>query len=318
MNNFNGVVSPLVYDKTSKIKTLANDGGQVMEFNLRNNILFSGKTMAKDGRFRFTFIVPRDIDYSFGTGKISYYANIKNEDMNGSFSDIVVGGFSEIVLSDTTGPDIRLFMNDTLFRNGGITDNNPKLLAIIEDKSGINTTGSAIGHDLKGFLDNDPNSSFILNNYFENDIDNYGRGSIIYDLSGLSGGSHTITVKAWDNYNNSSEKSIIFLVETGEKFVLKNLINYPNPFLRETWISVGHNRPSEEINVIINIFSLNGRLIKIIKTKVQTTGYSLPPVIWDGNDDGGKRVGRGIYPFSVIVTTESGETARISGRLIIL
>ncbi|MDO9341151.1 MAG: type IX secretion system sortase PorU [Bacteroidales bacterium] len=318
MNNFNGVVSPLVYDKASKIKTLANDGGQTMEFDLRNNVLFSGKTMAKDGRFRFTFIVPRDIDYSFGTGKISYYANNENEDMNGNFSDIVVGGFSDTALPDTSGPDINLFMNDTLFRNGGITDNNPKLLAIIEDKSGINTTGSGIGHDLTGFLDNDPNSSFVLNNYFENDFDNYKKGRIIYDLPGLSGGSHTLTVKAWDNYNNSSEKSIIFLVETGEKFVLKNLINYPNPFLSETRISAGHNRPAAELNVIINIFSLNGRIIKIIKTKVPSTGYSLPPVIWDGNDDGGKRVGRGIYLYSVIVTTESGETARVSGRMIIL
>jgi Peptidase family C25 len=318
MNNFNGVVSPLVYDKASKIKTLANDGGQTMEFDLRNNVLFSGKTMAKDGRFRFTFIVPRDIDYSFGTGKISYYANNENEDMNGNFSDIVVGGFSDTALPDTSGPDINLFMNDTLFRNGGITDNNPKLLAIIEDKGGINTTGSGIGHDLTGFLDNDPNSSFVLNNYFENDFDNYKKGRIIYNLSGLSGGSHTLTVKAWDNYNNSSEKSIIFLVETGEKFVLKNLINYPNPFLSETRISAGHNRPSDELNVIIDIFSLNGRLIKIIKTKVPSTGYSLPPVIWNGNDDGGKRVGRGIYLYSVIVTTESGETARISGRMIIL
>ena len=317
-SNFNGVVSPLMYDKASKIKTLANDGGQTMEFDLRNNVLFSGKTMAKDGRFRFTFIVPRDIDYSFGTGKISYYANNENEDMNGNFSDIVVGGFSDTALSDSSGPDISLFMNDTLFRNGGITDNNPKLLAIIEDKSGINTTGSAIGHDLTGFLDNDSNSSFVLNNYFENDFDNYRRGSIIYNLSGLSGGSHTITVKAWDNYNNSSEKSIMFLVETRGKFVLKNLINYPNPFLNETRISAGHNRPAAELNIIINIFSLNGRLIKIIKTKVPSTGYSLPPVIWDGNDDGGKRVGRGIYLYSVIVTTESGETARASGRMIIL
>jgi hypothetical protein len=318
MNNFNGMVSPLVYDKEGKIKTLANDGGRIMEFNLRNNVLFSGKTMAKNGRFRFTFIVPRDIDYSFGTGKISYYANNKNEDMNGNFSGIVVGGFSVTALPDTSGPDIRLFMNDTLFRNGGITDNNPRLLAIIEDKSGINTTGSGIGHDLSGFLDNDRNSSFLLNNYFENDFDNYRKGKVIYDLSGLGGGSHTLTVKAWDNFNNSSEKSIMFLVETGGKFVLKNLISYPNPFLSETSISAGHNRPEDELNVIINIFGMNGRIIKIIKTKVPSTGYSLPPVIWDGNDDGGRRVGKGIYIYSVTVTTESGETAGISGRMIIL
>jgi len=318
MDTFNGVVSPLIYDKTSKIKTLANDGGQIMEFDLRNNIIFNGKTMAIDGKFRFTFIVPRDIDYSFGNGKISYYANDNVKDMNGSFNDIVVGGFSNLTIIDTDGPDIKLYMNDTLFRNGGITDNNPRLLAIIEDKDGINTTGSGIGHDLTGFLDNDPNRSFVLNNYFVNDFDNYMRGRVIYDLAELNGGSHSLTVKAWDNFNNSSEKSLLFLVKTEGNFILKNLLNYPNPILNETSIIAEHNRPDNEFNVTINIFNLDGRLIKIIQTKVPSTGFALPPILWDGNDDGGKRVGRGIYPYVVIITTGKGETARASGRMIIL
>ncbi|MDO9579580.1 MAG: hypothetical protein Q7J06_03300, partial [Bacteroidales bacterium] len=304
--------------KTSKIKTLANDGGQIMEFDLRNNIIFNGKTMAIDGKFRFTFIVPRDIDYSFGNGKISYYANDNVKDMNGSFNDIVVGGFSNLTIIDTDGPDIKLYMNDTLFRNGGITDNNPRLLAIIEDKDGINTTGSGIGHDLTGFIDNDPNRSFVLNNYFVNDFDNYMRGRVIYDLAELNGGSHSLTVKAWDNFNNSSEKSLLFLVKTEENFILKNLLNYPNPILNETSIIAEHNRPDNEFNVIINVFNLDGRLIKIIQTKVPSTGFALPPILWDGNDDGGKRVGRGIYPYVVIITTGKGETARASGRMIIL
>ena len=318
LNSFNGVVAPLVYDKASKIKTLANDGGQSMTFDLRNSIIFSGKTMAKDGRFSFTFIVPRDIDYSFGSGKISYYANEKKEDMNGSFNDIIVGGFFKTLPTDNEGPEIKLYMNDTLFRNGGITDTNPRLLAVITDKGGINTTGSGIGHDLIGFIDNEPNRSFVLNNYFENDFDNYMRGRITYNLSGLSAGSHSLTVKVWDNYNNSSEKSISFQVVTGEKFVLKNLLNYPNPFFGETSITLEHNRPDNELIVTINIFNINGRIIKIIKTKVAPTGYTLPPVLWDGKDDGGGRVGRGIYPYTVTIITAEGETARVTGRMIIL
>jgi hypothetical protein len=229
-----------------------------------------------------------------------------------------VGGFSNTALFDTSGPDIKLFMNDTLFRNGGITDNNPRLLAIIEDSGGINTTGSGIGHDLTGFLDNEPNRSFVLNNYFENDFDNYMKGKIIYNLPGLTAGSHSLTIKAWDNFNNSAQKSLLFLVEEGGKFILKNLINYPNPFLSNTMISAEHNRPEIEFDVTINIFSLNGRVIKIIKTMVPSSGYSLPPVAWDGNDDGGRRVGRGIYPYTVVVKTLNGETARASGRMIIL
>jgi hypothetical protein len=318
MNSFNGMVSPLIFDKAEGIKTLANDGGEVMEFDFLKNIIFSGKTMAKDGRFRFTFIVPRDIDYSFGNGKISYYANDDNEDMSGCFTGVIVGGFSDSAIDDNEGPEIKLYMNDTLFRTGGITDSNPRLLALIEDKSGINATGSAIGHDLTGFLDNDRSRSFVLNGYFENEFDDYTKGKVIYDLGYMSIGNHTVTVKAWDNNNNSSEASIAFHVEADEKFILRNLINYPNPFTGETRFSVEHNRPDDEFYVTINIFSLDGRKIKIIKSKVLSSGFVLSHIPWDGTIEGGTRADVGIYPYSVTVTTESGETAIAYGRMIIL
>ncbi len=154
-NDFRGIVIPLVFGKPAVVQTLANDGGQKMKFSIQNNILFSGRTQADNGRFRFTFIVPRDIDYTFGNGKISYYAFDNEIDVNGSYSGIIIGGFSNTGINDTTGPVISLYINDTLFRNGGITDSNPRLFAIIEDNGGINTTGSGIGHDLSCWLDND-------------------------------------------------------------------------------------------------------------------------------------------------------------------
>ena len=174
--------------------------------------------------------------------------------------------FPVSLIPDKDGPVIKLFMNDTLFRDGGITDNNPRLLAILKDKDGINTTGSGIGHDLTGFLDNEPNKSFVLNNYYETDFDNYMQGRINYDLSDLTEGIHSLTLKAWDNFNNSSEKSISFIVITGEKFITQNLMNYPNPFFNETQYTLEHNRPDNELEVTINIFSIDGRIIKNIKT----------------------------------------------------
>ncbi len=318
INDFNGVVSPVVFDKVSTITTLANDGGQTMQFDIRNNILFRGNTKVTGGKFSFTFIVPRDIDYSYGPGIISYYATDEQIDMNGCYTDIIVGGFAESVVSDTTGPYISLFMNDTLFRSGGITDNSPRILAIIEDNGGINTTGSGIGHDVLAYLDNNRNNSFVLNNYFENDFDKYTRGKVIYDLYDMEEGSHTLTLKAWDNYNNSSEKSIIFMVGSDGNFILTNLLNYPNPVKDETNISAEHNRPDEEFEVTIRIFDMSGRIIRIIKSSVYSTGYQLTPVLWDGKSESGRRVGRGLYPYNVTVTTSRGETASVSGQMIIL
>jgi hypothetical protein len=316
--SFNGTLATIVFDKEARMKTLANDGGPVMEFRKRNNILFSGKTRIVNGRFRFTFRVPREIDYSYGYGKISYYAFNEDTDMNGSFGNIIVGGFSGQTLADTTGPVIKLYFNDTLFRDGGITDASPRLLAIIEDEAGINTSGAGIGHDLTAYLDGDRNSSINLNSYYENDFESYSRGRIEYPFTELEDGAHTVTLKAWDNYNNSSEETITFIVKTDAGFILRNLINYPNPFMNETHITAGHNRPGEGISVTITIYNMAGGVIRILNEKLPTNGYQLPPVAWDGNDNSGNRAGKGLYLYKVTATTGKGETADISGRLIIL
>jgi len=315
--DFNGIVSPLVFGKPSQIRTLANDGGQNMDFEIQNTVLFRGNTRAENGRFRFTFIVPRDIDYSPGNGKISYYAFDESGDINGSFSGLVTGGFSNVDNHDTIGPVINLYLNDTLFRSGGITGPNPRLLALISDNGGVNSAGTGIGHDIACWVDGDRTSSVILNNYFENDFGSYSKGSITYNLSGLDPGSHTITLKAWDNYNNSNEKTISFFIETCEGFIVKNLLNYPNPFFRETRISAEHNRPDEMLDVTITIFNINGALIRILNTSIVATGYQLAPVEWDGITSGGERAGKGVYPYMVKITAGNGETSTISGRMII-
>jgi len=318
MSTFSGIINPLVYEKASKVRTLANDGGQTINFELLNNKIFSGKTTVENGKFRFSFIVPRDIDYTYGSGKISYYAYNSSLDMGGYFSDIIVGGFSNTNTVDTTGPEIKLYMNDTLFRSGGMTDRNPRVFAIIEDSGGINTTGSGIGHDLTGFLDNNLNNSFVLNNYFENDFDNYMKGTLIYDLSGLSAGGHSLKLKAWDNFNNSSEEIILFVVETDGRFILSNLISFPNPAVAESKITAEHNRPDMELAITITIYDGAGRLVRILKTTDYAAGYQLPPVIWDGRSNGGSRVSKGIYPYRVTVSTPDGEKSSASGRIVIL
>jgi hypothetical protein len=209
-------------------------------------------------------------------------------------------------------------MNDTLFRNGGMTDKNPRMLAIIEDAGGINTAGSGIGHDLTAYLDNNQNNSFVLNNYFENDFDNYMKGRIVYSLSDLAEGRHSIKLKAWDNYNNSSEETILFLVETDGRFILSDLINYPNPLIEETKISAGHNRPDSKLEVTISIYDGTGKLVRILKSSEYAEGYQLSPVLWDGNNSGGTKVDKGIYPYRLTVRTVDGEMATASGRVVIL
>jgi hypothetical protein len=318
LNDFGGLVSPTVFGKSVSVQTLSNDGGEKNEFSMRNNVLFSGKTNSKNGRFRFSFIVPRDIDYNFGQGKISYYASGDEIDGTGYYDGIIVGGFDGKAESDSAGPEIKLFLNDTLFRDGGMTDQNPKLYAVIDDKDGLNTAGTGIGHDLTCWLDDDRDNTFVLNNYFENDFGSYRKGSVTFPFFGMVRGNHTITLKAWDNFNNSSEKTLAFFVEDKEAFILSNIINYPNPFTSETKISAGHNRPEEESEITIMIFDITGRIIRIIMSSSVPAGYQIAPVTWDGTDAYGKKVGRGVYIYRISARTKGGETATASGRMIFL
>ncbi len=317
INDFNGEIFSIVFDKKTRIATLANDGGQKMDFEMFNSIVFNGKTNTRNGRFTFSFVVPRDINYSFGNGKISYFATDSTLNISGYYDRFIIGGFSNLVSGDTTGPVIQLYLNDTLFRNSDIVDNSPILFAIISDESGINTTGSGIGHDITAWLNDSRNNAFILNSFFETAPGSFQKGYIRYPLYNLPEGIHTLTLKAWDNYNNSSSATIKFSVKDGNQFLISNLNNYPNPFSDHTWFSAGHNRYGEDLHVILEIFDMSGRKIKVIEEIITATGYRLPPLLWDGTTENGKKAGRGIYSYVMTIRTEKGESARAAGRLIL-
>jgi hypothetical protein len=318
MSGFNGTLEPTVSDKPGNVSTLANDGGSPMIFPVAGNILFSGRTTVTEGRFSFSFVVPLDINYSYGNGAIKYYAFDSTSDLNGSFSGITVGGFSETAMDDTEGPEIRLFMNDTLFNEGGVTDNSPILLALLSDRSGINASGTGIGHDIIAWLDDDMSSAVVLNSLFRSDIGKHSSGSLAYPLMVAGRGKHTVSLRAWDNLNNPSVATLRFVVEAGGSFWLNNLIAFPNPSTEGTKFTAGHNRPGTEMDITVTIFSSDGRTVRVLRENTITAGYALPDIPWDGCDMNGGRVARGLYLWRTEAVTSEGEKASATGRFIIL
>ena len=317
MNDFNGKVYPLVFDKEKRVETLSNDDDPVWSFNTRNNVLYSGKATVTDGRFNFGFYVPKDINYAFGTGKISYYSNDTLVDAHGSCDAFYVGGIGSENASDAVPPLIDLFINDSLFTQGGITDANPTLLVYVTDNFGINTTGNGIGHDLTATLDDDRINAILLNEFYQANTNSYNSGSIRYPYSNLEPGRHNITVKIWDIHNNSAESSLEFVVMKSEKMLLEALFNYPNPFFESTWFNIEHNRPDRDLRLVLTIYNLSGEMVSIIDRQIYSPGYRLEPVMWDGISGGGKRLGGGVYVYSATLSTEEGEVATESGKLII-
>jgi len=316
--NYQGQVIPIVYDKKSQQTTLANDGGQPRSFTLRNNIIYKGKVTVNDGRFSFSFVVPKDINYTYGGGKVSFYSTDSTIDASGSFMDFTVGGSETKVANDFDGPDIAVFMNDEFFFEGGITDTNPVLYVEVYDDFGINTTGIGIGHDITAVINNNTQNTLVLNEYYQADLDSYRSGTVRYPMFNLAPGDYTIDVKVWDIFNNSSSGSTSFTVVDSEEMMLENLLNYPNPFRQSTYLSFEHNRPGTDMDITIDIFNTSGALVKTIKTRQFASGYRSEPVYWDGNTESGNNNRQGLYMYRIRVKTSDGEEAVETGRMLII
>lgn len=317
--NYNGIIYPTIYDKKATFSTLGNDpGSQVAEFTMQNKILYRGKASVTNGEFEFSFIIPRDISYNTGYGKISYYFDDgKQYDGSGYYSDFIISGTAENYTPDHTGPVIELFLNNRDFRSGDRTGPNPVLLAYLNDESGINTTGH-IGHDIVAFLNDDRATPYILNSFYQADLDSYQSGRVVFPFHNLEKGEYTLTLRAWDVHNNVSSESIDFVVTSAPGVRISELLNFPNPFSDKTTFSIEHNKPASELTIRIHIYSLNGQLIKTIEENIYASGFNIPPIEWDGTDNGGSRLGTGIYLFRAEVSTRDGDTHAKTEKLMIL
>lgn len=320
LNTYNGILSSTIFDKEQQITTLGNERpDETFRFMARNNSIYKGKASIESGRFMFSFIVPKDISYSIGNGKISYYGDNQVTGACGYNEDIIIGGSSDTQIKDSAGPDIKLFMNDEKFVFGGITSENPKIYARIYDSTGINTSGAGIGHNIVAILNGE--QQFNLNNYFEADLNSYKSGSLTYQLNDLEPGNHTLELKVWDILNNSSEEYLEFVVEESEKLALRRVYNYPNPFTEETGFYFEHNHANAELEVLIQILTVSGRLVKTIETTIMADGFKAGPIPengWDGLDDFGDKIGRGVYIYRIKVRSSFGSVKEKYEKLVIL
>lgn len=336
MPDYSGLLQVKIFDKDLQRATLANDGIRdngtdydndgsttnllIMNFKTLGEVLFNGQATVTSGRFDFEFIVPRDIQVPVGEGKVSFYAqrNAQFEDQTGYNLNVLVGGINENAPQDLQGPEIELFMNDDSFISGGTTNDNPILIVKLVDMSGLNTTGG-IGHDLVAILDGDTANPFVLNDYYQAGVDDFTKGTAQFKLRDLENGPHSLQVKAWDTYNNSSVSTIDFVVAGGDQLAISRVLNYPNPFVNYTEFWFNHNRPFEPLDVQVQVFTVSGKVVWSHEQTVVTQGYLSRDIIWDGRDDFGDPIGKGVYVYKLSVRSAlSGKTAEKYEKLVIL
>jgi hypothetical protein len=326
LSDYDGELAVNIYDKPIERTTLGNDGSTnaggliIMKFMNLGETIFRGNATVKSGAFEFSFVVPKDIRVPVGNGRASFYAKRTGQpvDQTGVDTIIKVGGINLDAAVDNTPPTVKLYMNDESFVSGGITNESPILLAILEDENGINTA-SGIGHDIIAILDGDESKPYVLNDYYETVADDYRKGRVNFPFRDLAVGLHTLTFTAWDVYNNPITVEIQFLVVGDETLTLKNVLNYPNPFVNYTQFWFTHNRPFEPLEVQVQVMTITGKVVWTKNQVVSTDGFLSRDVTWDGRDDFGDKIGKGVYVYRLTVrSTVSNKKSEKIEKLVIL
>lgn len=319
LNGYNGVLTPTIFDKPKALKTLGQDPkSPVIDFELQRNAIYKGKVTVNNGQFNFDFIVPKDINYAYGFGKISTYAHNRIDDASGQEQRFYVGGINPNGINDNVGPQVELFLNNEDFVNGGLTDETPTLIVNVFDESGVNMVGNGIGHDITAILDGKTAEPIVLNDYYNADLDTYQSGRIEYQFPYLTPGRHTLEFKIWDVNNNSSDAKIEFIVAEKQEIALKHVLNYPNPFTTFTQFMFEHNQVCTALEAQIQIFTISGKLVKTINKTVKTDGFRAEGIEWNGRDDFDDQLARGVYIYRLIVRNPEGETAEKIEKLVLL
>ena len=321
-NTFNGVVTAMVRDAEETIVCQQNDdsaeGSEVaFTYKDRTKMLYQGSDSVRNGSFRFTFAVPKDVSYADGNGLMTLYAvnNDRTMTLHGENSSFVLDA-GAISQNDSIGPSIFCYLNSKSFVNGGSVNPTPFFAAELYDDSGINAAGSSIGHDLELIIDGELSRTYNLNDYFTFDFGEYRSGSVGFTIPELSEGPHKLLFRAWDVMNNSSTTELAFNVVKGGGAGDINVICTKNPASSATSFIISHDRSSTEADVVLEIFDTSGRAIyKRLEKGVATDGTMV--IDWDLSVSGGSRLRTGVYIYRIQMNGNGG-SASYANKLIIL
>ena len=318
MDNFNGIIETTLFDKATESITVGKNDPP-FKFKERKNALYHGKASVTAGEFEFQFIVPKSIAYEYGKGKLGLYASDpKNRtDASGSVTDVIIGGSEPEPGTDTMPPQIALFMGDTSFVNGGVTSPMTTLIAKLEDSSGLSISDYGIGTAMVAILDG--LETFAISDYYQSEKDDFTTGWVHFPISGLRPGRHSITVKAWDTFNNPAEATIDFVVTDDKVLVIETLGNAPNPFQDETSIFFTHNRSGDDLQVMLYIYSAAGQVVKSYNFEIPESPYYVDLLQINSLADFGKILPGGIYLARLAVRslTNGSKCERVTKLIVV-
>ena len=323
VTDFTGIVNPTVKDSKVTVTCLKNsnkDDSPAFTFTDYPNTIFIGNDSVRNGKFSFTFTVPKDISYSNLQGKMNLYAvdTESGNEAQGNFDNFIVGGTSDTAETDTIGPEIRaLYLNDTTFVDGGQVNTTPYFFAELWDKSGVNITGSSVGHDMMLVIDESTVLSYNLNSYYELLLGEDGTGIVKFPIPALEPGKHTAEFWVWDILNNSTVRTFTFEVVEGLKPFLFDVIATPGIAREQVTFHLMHNRPESRMRVGIMVYDLAGRQLWKHEESGTSGLFENYTVSWDLTS-GGARMRPGVYIYRAAISTDNSKDATKARKFIIL
>ena len=315
-SGFSGVVAATVRDAeetvTCKLNNTSADGAdEPFVYRDRTKMLYSGSDSISAGRFRLTFAVPKDISYTEGRGLMTLYAlsSDRTAAAHGEESRFTLTAGSG-AQTDSIGPSIYCYLNSRSFADGDKVNETPYFMAELYDDSGINASGSGIGHDLELVVDGSAARTYNLNDYFAYDFGDYRSGTVGFSIPELSEGRHTLRFRAWDVLNNASATELVFQVVKGLEAGGLSVACTKNPATEATSFVLTHDRPGSELTVALDVFDLSGRQLwhHTASGYAQGNTYTLD---WDLRIDGGARMQTGVYLCRLQLNDSASKTVKL-------
>ena len=343
ITTFNGVINVVLFDKTEEKETLANDGIRVcfklsetvpgeiencdatdpfkIKFKDIGNQIFSGQASVKNGIFEIEFVLTKNIKLPVGQGRVSFYAqDLKVLNDQGGAKEISIGGLNTEAEIDVVPPVVNLFLNSENFLDGQLVNNTPNLIAKFFDANGINTAGG-VGHDILIVIDGDEKNPINLNEFYTTEVDDFTKGVINFRLKDLSPGEHTLRIRVSDVFNNVANQEISFIVGDKDQFTVSEVLNYPNPFTSYTEFWFNHTGPQQDVlDVMVQVMTISGKIVttKFATLSENTNNYQ-GGISWDGKDDFGNKVGKGVYVYKIVIkSTLTEKTFSTLEKLVVL
>lgn len=316
-SKFAGTLTATVYmpQQTITCKGYGNKRDDPLTYTDYTQILFEGTVEVKGGRFALEFMVPRGITFSNNNALLSLYAVNSDAtcELNGSFKQFCLNGSATPEKPDTLGPEIYLYIDTPDFPDGGVTTaDNSMFYAVVADSSALSMVSGNLGHDMEIWLDDDPSSTIVMNDFFSFDYGSYRKGIVEYPLSSLllPRGRHKLSFRAWDVFDNSSTTSLHFVINDAARPDLDVISTETIPAVSTRFITSFINTAEAETEVVTEVFNAWGLRVWHGTAHVQA-GSSYAVIDWSLSDYSRRRLDRGVYLYRSKIGNRKSKTKKM-------